>query len=79
MKIRWLYCGEAGYWHSNEGRFDIAPGGFRHGVTPDFFELRDGLAKPEKRNTKHDTVAAAKSEALNVAIRDAKFAGALHL
>ena len=70
FKIRFLYCGEAGYWHSVEGRFKISPGGFRHGVTPDFYELQDAVTK---KSTNHDTIGEAKQEATNISYKDAKF------
>jgi len=44
IKIQWNSEGEAGAWSSSEGRFSISGGGYRHGVTPDFYELRDEIA-----------------------------------
>ena len=41
IKINWVYEGDAGYWVSSEGRFNISPEGFRHNVTPDYYEISD--------------------------------------
>ena len=43
IKILWIYEGENGCWTSTEGRFSIIPGGWRGGVTPDFYEIRDRM------------------------------------
>ena len=78
MKIKWHYCGEAGYWVSNEGRFTISPTSFRSNVTPDEYELLDemgahkelsGERKTLWRRTSHYTVKEAKAEALQRAIK----------
>lgn len=63
MTIRWIYQGEAGYWTSVEQRFDIFPGGWRGGVTPDYYELHDMVTKSV---IKYDTVSEAKQAALDV-------------
>jgi hypothetical protein len=38
--IKWSYEGEAGFWHSEDRRFDINPN-FRHTVNPDSYTVRD--------------------------------------
>ena len=72
IRINWIYEGEAGYWRSVEGRFTVSPGGFRHGVTPDFFELRDVNLKPKNNTNRFDTVGAAKSAAITRCIAELK-------
>lgn len=75
IKIRFLYCGEAGYWVSAEGRYEIFPGGFRHGVTPDYYELYDNVKKCDGYRAKqYSSVAEAKQAALATSISDVKLA-----
>lgn len=61
-KINWIYEKEAGCWHSSEHRFSIAPGGWRGGVTPDFYELNDSIGGGSNI---YDTVKEAKNAAVS--------------
>ena len=69
IKIQWHSEGEHGFWVSSELRFSITPNGFRNGVTPDFYELRDADTNPA-RITRYDTVADAKSAAVKRVAKD---------
>jgi hypothetical protein len=40
--MKWVYEGEAGFWHSLDARFEISPN-FRHTANPDSYTLRDTL------------------------------------
>ena len=54
MSIRWICSsrGESrdnqGYWHSVEGRFDIAPQ-YRHTVYPDSYKITDYMDHRDER------------------------------
>lgn len=36
---------ERGYWRSSEGRFSIAPYGFRHNLYPDGYKIEDAMGE----------------------------------
>lgn len=68
ITIKWHYGGEHGAWVSGEGRFTIGGGGYRHGLTPDFYTLRDSYDQvlkgfPDEPGN-FDTVREAKDAAL---------------
>lgn len=76
MKINWVYGDEPGYWLSSEGRFSIAPAGYRHNTTHDYYELRDEMHFLRLRANstrdifehiqRHYTVASAKAAAQRI-------------
>lgn len=71
IKINWFnenpgaQSGDYGYWRSIEGRFTIAPYGYRHNVTPDGYRVTDTKGKHEFNMADYDTVRACKAWALN--------------
>lgn len=65
IKIHWIYSGEPGYWYSMEGRFDVYPDGWRGGVSPDGYRVRDAVTGDNSKL--FDTVTAAKGHAIDLA------------
>jgi hypothetical protein len=69
IKINWIYEGEAAYWHSSEHRFSVFPCGWRGGVTPDYYKLRDNMSKNHSEQPctyQYDTVRESKAKALRI-------------
>lgn len=86
IKVTWLREGQGedarGYWTSAEGRFDISPYGYRHGVTPDGYELQDRMGEQfvvegrrafRPRTYRFDTVRECKAKAVEIAGKTTRY------